>query len=88
MKKLILVSLMSMGLTACGSSETVGAKFSSIRGCLEAIQSHAKSKVSFIAVDESTKVTGTLSNGANFGCELRNTGTQGIFVEGWYTVYK
>ena len=85
--KLILALVVAVSLTACGkSSETFGGKFSSIQVCLERTQAHANSKISFVATDELGKVTGTLVNGATFGCVLKATGTEGIFVEGWYTI--
>jgi len=85
--KLILALIVAVGLTACGKdSETFGGKFGSISACLEKTQTHANSKISFVATDEPGKVTGKLANGATFGCVLKATGTQGTFVEGWYTI--
>ena len=89
--RLIFTSITVLALTACGDGstyETFGGKFSSVRTCLELTQSHANSRISFLATDTPSEVTGKLSNGAHFGCVMRVTGTEGTFVEGWYTVAK
>ena len=86
MKKTLFMALVALSLTACNKPPpSIGGKFATIKGCLLILQEHSKSKINMIAIDTPTKVTGILSNGAPFGCVFRSTGTEGNYVEGWYS---
>ena len=61
------------------------AEFSSMQGCLASIPASANSSIGRIYTDKPEKVSGLLSNGEQFSCTRKSTGTKGIYYEGWYT---
>jgi hypothetical protein len=101
MFKILTVSLLGLVLLGCGNSESAnnppkpkkpktemqiqGAKFSSMSSCLKSIQ--AKTKLPLRPMrDKPEQVTGFLGDTERqFNCEIKQTGTEGTFVEGWYT---
>lgn len=102
MRKLLYFSTLSIALVACGNNDTNGTKskpykpktttemrgaeFSSIQQCLKGIKKDTKLSLN-IVIDKPNEVTGNLGNtGRTFACQVEETGSQGTFVKGWYTV--
>ncbi|EJO33817.1 hypothetical protein EA749_14715 [Acinetobacter radioresistens] len=98
MFKILTVSLLGLVLLGCGNSESAnnppkpktemqiqGAKFSSMSSCLKSIQDKTKLPLKPMT-DKPEQVTGFLGDTERqFNCEIKQTGTEGTFVEGWYT---
>lgn len=61
------------------------AEFNSMQGCLASIPVSANSSIGKIYTDKPEKASGLLSNGEQFSCTRKSTGTKGIYYEGWYT---
>ncbi|MFM5295167.1 hypothetical protein ACEUAI_13175 [Aeromonas veronii] len=59
-------------------------KFSSIKSCLSSIEEETKSTLNILR-DEPGNVSGTFPWGDNFACKTKATGTEGVYVEGWYS---
>lgn len=102
MRTLICLITLSIALVACGNSDTNstnpqshqpktttemrGAEFSSIQQCLKSIKRDTKLSLN-IVIDQPDEVTGSLGNtDRTFACQVKETGSQGTFVKGWYTV--
>ncbi len=59
-------------------------KFSSIKSCLSSLEEETNSTLN-IVTDKPGYVSGTFSWGGSFSCETKATGTEGVYVEGWYS---
>ncbi|MCW5297730.1 hypothetical protein DXT88_06025 [Herbaspirillum lusitanum] len=79
----LVIGLAAIAATS-GASEIYSAKFRTIKTCLASIQKSTKQKLEIIR-DKPTIVTGSLTNGETFACEVKETGSEGVYVEGWYT---
>ena len=66
------------------SSELVGADFYSMTECLNSIRKKSGSKTIKPMTDTPNNVSGYLSNGKQFGCKKKTTGTKGTYYNGWY----
>jgi hypothetical protein len=79
----IFIALSTIG---CGEqAEVRGAEFPTLSRCLEGIKKNTGSSLE-IYTDTPEKVSGVLSNGQTFSCEMKSTGTKGVYFEGWYMV--
>ena len=88
MKKSIFLLCVTALLFGCGqSNEVMSAKFSSLDNCLSSIKKNTKSTLNVIT-DKPGDISGYLSNGEHFACQTKTTGTEGKYVEGWYTIKK
>lgn len=82
----LIYLLIPLLLVGCGEpSQIMTAEFSSMDSCLSSIEKNSGGKMRPIT-DKPGEVSGTLSNGANFGCTTKTSGTKGIYVEGWYSL--
>jgi hypothetical protein len=91
----VLFVLVAVAVTYLGSSSDTtpagkvktkpvrSAEFQTMRSCLEGIKNSSGQTLDVIA-DKPTKVSGFLSNGEGFACELKSTGTRGTYYHGWY----
>ncbi len=87
MRMVALIGLCAV-LSACGGGSNISAreaKFYSMQTCLEKLQKETKSTLK-IVTDKPTEVSGFLANGQPFGCEVKETGTQGTYIRGWFWV--
>ena len=100
MFKILAISLLGLSLIGCGNSDPnapskpkkpktemqmQAAKFSSMSRCLKSIQDTTKLPLKPMT-DKPEKVTGFLGDTVRqFYCGIKETGTEGTFVEGWYT---
>jgi len=88
MKNLWIVLFLTMLLSGCGqNNEVMSAKFSSMDNCLSSIKRNTNSTLNVIT-DKPGNISGKLSNGEHFACQTKTTGTEGMYVEGWYTIKK
>lgn len=102
MFKLFLSGALSILLVGCGNSnsdgttkprkpkteiQTMNAKFSSMSKCLKSIEKSSKTSLN-IVTDKPEEVSGFLgdSRKLGFSCEIKETGTEGTFVNGWYMI--
>lgn len=88
MKRILALIILSLITAGCGdgaSSKTKAAEFVSLQKCLDSTAKAAKSSIANIVTDTPSVVTGFLANGKQFGCELKSTGTKGVFYRGWFT---
>ena len=84
--QLIVISALLITFGCGESSQLMGAKFYSIQSCLVAMPTARMSgqKIKTIMTDKPHKVTGILANGEYFGCEREESGTRGIYYQGWF----
>ena len=81
----ILLSL-CLSLQGCSpAGEVMSAEFSSMDSCLSTIKRKTNSSLN-VVTDEPGNISGMLSNGQHFACQTKSSGTQGTYVEGWYTI--
>jgi len=102
MFKFFIAGALSILLIGCGNSnsdgspkprkpkteiQTMNAKFSSMSKCLKSIEKSSKTSLN-IVTDKPEEVSGLLgdSHKLGFACEIKETGTEGIFVNGWYMI--
>lgn len=102
MLKFFLSGALSILLVGCGNSnsdgttkprkpkteiQTMNAKFSSMSKCLKSIEKSSKTSLN-IVTDKPEEVSGFLgdSRKLGFACEIKETGTEGTFVNGWYMI--
>jgi hypothetical protein len=86
--RLIALIGISAVLSACGDGTSITAreaKFYSMQSCLEKLEKETNSRLR-IVTDTPTQVSGSLDNGQPFGCEVKETGTQGTYIRGWFWV--
>jgi hypothetical protein len=73
-------------ISGCGkSAEVMSAEFSSMDSCLSSIKRNYGGKLNIIS-DELGEISGKLSNGEDFACKTKTSGTKGVYVEGWFTI--
>lgn len=66
------------------SPEIVGKRFASMAECLASIRMETQ-EVLDPMTDKPNHVSGFLGNtGLQFNCELKETGTEGTYIDGWY----
>lgn len=91
MKNLCVLFFSTVFLFGCGDSDSdesmMSGKFASMERCLSSIKKNTKSTLDVVR-DEPGDVSGFLSDGAHFGCKTKTTGTEGMYVEGWYSIKK
>lgn len=88
MKKLSIVFFVATVLVGCGQgTEIMSSKFSSMDNCLSSIKRNTNSTLDIIT-NKLGNISGKLSNGEHFACQTKTSGTEGIYVEGWYTIKK
>ena len=81
--KLILALIVAVGLTACGKpKEMYNGQFGSIRGCMSAIQTHTKSSLKIVR--DNPDIVSGYAGKKFFACEVKVTGSQGVFVHGYW----
>jgi hypothetical protein len=72
--------------TACDTNHSMmSSEFKSLAECLLGIRYDSKQELKII-IDTPEKVTGFLTNGQSFACQIKRSGTKGVYFEGWYTV--
>lgn len=71
--------------TGCFADDVMRAEFRTLAECLASIERSTNSTLTIIR-DKPEIVTGNLSNGKTFACELKESGTKGTYYEGWYMV--
>ena len=88
--KNILLSCLVISLLGCSSEpsepapQIMGKKFSSMSECLESIKNTTGQPLKPMT-DKPTEVTGFLGEtGLQFYCGLKETGTEGTYIDGWY----
>jgi hypothetical protein len=62
------------------------AEFTSMSSCLAGLKKQTRLTPFKVFTDTPSKVTGHMSNSMTFACEVKNTGTKGRYVRGWYVV--
>ncbi|HGY1116626.1 TPA: hypothetical protein ACNUX9_003493 [Providencia rettgeri] len=67
------------------ASDVMSADFKSMNDCLLGIQA-ASGKSLEIVTDKPNSVSGFLSNGKGFGCDRKESGTKGVYYNGWFFV--
>jgi len=83
---LLCTIFIALNTTGCGKqAEVRGAEFLTLSGCLEGIKKDTGSSLK-VYTDTQERVSGVLSNGKTFSCEMKSTGTKGTYFEGWYMV--
>lgn len=91
-KFLLLLPLLIVGCSSEPSeppSELMGGKFGSMEQCLETIKNDSGYSTLRPMTDKPDHVSGYLGDtDFDFNCELKETGTEGTFVEGWYEKQK
>ena len=89
MKRLSCFIICSLGFIGCSSDpepQIMGAKFGSMNECLASIKSKT-GEVLDPMTDKPEHVSGFLGKtGLQFNCEVKHTGTEGTYVDGWYQV--
>jgi hypothetical protein len=68
-------------------TEIQEAEFRTLSACMASLNTKLGSQLSII-IDEPDNVSGKQSNGVNWACSQKHTGTKGIYWEGWYEVRK
>ena len=91
MNKLLFIPLSL--LVGCSSSEPpsdlMQGKFNSMEACLEKIKKDSGYNTLRPMTDKPDHVSGYLGDSDfDFNCEVKHTGTEGTFVEGWYEKQK
>ncbi|EME4829866.1 hypothetical protein ACV6K4_000095 [Acinetobacter baumannii] len=85
MKKYILA--LGVILTGCSGEpapEIMGKKFSSMDECLASIRMETQEVLDPLT-DKPNHVSGFLGkSGLQFNCELKETATEGTYIDGWY----
>lgn len=86
-KTLVLAGITGLVLAGCGGdpNEVRSAEFRSLNACLEGIKKDSGQSLD-IVTDKPENVSGNLSNGETFSCSKKESGTKGIYYEGWYTL--
>ena len=84
LKKIIPMLLVILVLFGCDGTSMMSGKFSSMDSCLNSIKQSTGSSLK-VVTNKLGDISGTLSNGQNFGCQTKSSGTDGVYVEGWYT---
>ena len=86
----VVLSILTVLLNSCGDvtpSETMNAEFSNLASCLDGIRRNSGMTLRIIT-DKPDNVSGFLSNNEGFGCTRRESGTKGVYYDGWYIIKK
>ena len=67
------------------AGDMMKAEFRTMAECLSAIKSNSGQNLEVIT-DKPQEVSGFLSNGKGFGCSRKESGTKGVYFEGWFMV--
>lgn len=67
------------------ANEVMSAQFRTMATCLSGIEKNSGQKLK-VVTDKPHEVSGFLSNGKGFACQKKESGTKGIYFEGWYMV--
>jgi hypothetical protein len=76
---------MASGISNACADSVMQAEFRSMAECLQKIKQSSGSDLK-VVTDKPTQVSGFLSNGQGFACQKKESGTKGIYYEGWYMV--
>lgn len=79
------VAIMALSTTSAQADQAMNATFSSMKSCLAGIQRSSGQKLK-IVTDKPNEVSGFLENGKGFGCQKKESGTEGVHYAGWYLV--
>lgn len=71
--------------TSSYADEAMNAEFRTMAACLSGIKKSSGQQLK-VVTDKPDEVSGFLSNGKGFGCQKKESGTKGTYVEGWYMV--
>lgn len=86
-KKIFLLSAFLL-LVGCSKVETMSGEFSTMDGCLSAIENKSGKQLEIIT-DKLGNISGNLKGTKlGFECKTNATGTKGLVVNGWYQVEK
>lgn len=89
MRKLTAIFLLCSFIVGCGQGDGKtsirSAEFTSIASCVAGIKRDSGLNLQ-ISRDTPDVVSGTLTNGKTFRCEKNESGSKGIYYEGWYEV--
>lgn len=88
MKTILCLIVLLLSVQGCGENQkttVMGFKSKSMQQCLESIKKQTGSSLDIIR-DTPEIVTGKLNNGETFACEVKSTGTEGVYIEGWWMV--
>jgi hypothetical protein len=77
----------TMLLVACGNSEVMQGEFSSMPQCLERLKISSGQELE-VVTDKPDNVSGFLMNREHFGCIRKESGSRGVYYQGWYGVKK
>jgi hypothetical protein len=69
--------------TSSDADEVMSAQFRAMAACLSGIKTSSGQQLK-VVTDKPHEVSGFLSNGKGFGCQKKESGTQGTYFEGWY----
>ena len=81
----ILVIPLVLVATGCFGGSVIGAEFGTLSECLSSIERNSGHSLRIVR-DTPDIVSGNLSNGKTFACEIKRSGTKGTYYEGWYIV--
>jgi hypothetical protein len=88
--RLITICLTTVIYSSCGepisSSETRGANFSTLKGCMSGLDSELGGLK--IVIDKPDNVSGRQPDGTIWACTKETSGTKGTYWEGYYTFSK
>lgn len=82
---LFLFIFLTVNVPCATADSVMKGEFGSMQDCLESIKASA-GKISKFITNKPDEVTGRLSNGKMFACEIKETGSKGIYYEGWFMV--
>ncbi|QNY27982.1 hypothetical protein IC763_03000 [Acinetobacter seifertii] len=87
MKKFLCLMICSLSFVGCSNEpepQIMSAKFNSMDECLASIKSKTGEALDPMT-DKPEHVSGFLGKtGLQFNCEVKHTGTEGTYVDGWY----
>ncbi|MBT8085090.1 MAG: hypothetical protein KJN72_07695 [Woeseia sp.] len=81
----IIIVSVCFGAAIAHADNMMKAEFRTMAECLSAIKSNSGQNLEVIT-DKTHEVSGFLSNGKGFGCSRKESGTKGVYFEGWFMV--
>ena len=81
----IIVVPVCFSAAIANAGDMMKAEFRTMAECLSAIKSNSGQNLEVIT-DKPQEVSGFLSNGKGFGCSRKESGTKGVYFEGWFMV--
>lgn len=87
--KIVFCLAFVVAFTGCGKpgkTKVKNAEFPTLNKCLTGIEIDSGYALR-IVTDKPGNVSGFLSNGQGFGCQIKRSGVKGIYYAGWY-MYK